>query len=324
MNNFPIIRARHTVFGAIVGDSLGSTFEFMKSSEVKNKLTSYNYLNDGLVGMGPFELIPGQFTDDTEMALCIMSIINKNNGEYNQHLVADKYHEWYLSNPFDMGKTTKNSVSQSNRDLMITAAEKYNYQSMSNGSLMRLFGLVSMYYNKNIYDLTRAVSEDVVLTHSNHEMIKISVIYSLALWKAIQGESAENIYNWIRRKSHHSDLIKSLCFAVDNKENKFIYNFNTYRIKDIDSELFGFVGFAFWLMLICLKNYNNYRDAILYVVGFGGDTDTNACIVGAMMGALYPDTIPKRWIKNVLDCRAKKRYSDFPIINPEIWTKWLP
>ncbi|AGC02108.1 ADP-ribosylglycohydrolase [Acanthamoeba polyphaga moumouvirus] len=324
MDISPKTRARYSILGAIVGDSLGSSFEFMKSSEVKNKLISCNYLNDGLIGMGPFELMPGQFTDDTEMALCIMSVIYKNNGEYNQQLVANKYHEWFLSNPFDIGNTTKNSVSQPECNLMINAAEKYNYQSMSNGSLMRLYGLVSMYYNRNIYDLTRAVSEDVILTHSHPEMTKISVIYSIALWKAIQGESVESIYNWIQSKSHHSDLIKSLCFAVNNNNDQFIYNFHTYELKDIDSKLFGFVGFALWLMLRCLKKYNNYRDAILYVVEYGGDTDTNACIVGAIMGALYPDTIPKRWIKNILECYAKKRISNFPIINPEIWTKWLP
>ncbi|AVL94968.1 ADP-ribosyltransferase [Moumouvirus australiensis] len=324
MNNLPKIRARYSIFGAIVGDSLGSSFEFMKNPEVKNKLISCNYLNDGLIGMGPFELLPGQFTDDTEMALCIMSVIVKNSGEYNQQLVAEKYYQWFLSNPFDMGKTTKNSVSQPKCSLMINAAKKYNYQSMSNGSLMRLFGLVSMYYNRNINDLTSAVLEDVVLTHSNPEMVKISVIYSVALWKAIQGESVEKIYKWIEKKSSYSDLVKNLCIAVNNNDDQFIYNFHTYELKDIDSELFGFVGFAFWLMLRCLKYHNNYKDAILYVVEYGGDTDTNACIVGAMMGALYPDTIPKHWIKNILECRAKKRISDFPIVNPEIWTQWLP
>ncbi|AGD92607.1 putative ADP-ribosyl glycohydrolase [Megavirus lba] len=324
MNYFnPKIRARYTILGAITADSLGSSFEFMKSKDVKLLLKHNNNLKNGLIGAGPFELIPGQFTDDSEMALCIIYCIIKYK-TYDQNVISKKYHEWYLSDPFDMGKTTKNSVSQTSLINMINASKKYNSESLSNGFLMRLFGLVSMYYDRNMNDLIDAVKLDVVLTHSHNEAKNIAIIYAVILWKAIQGINAKNIYEWLRNNSKYSKLIKSIFNAVDNNEKQFIYNMQTYSLDMVDSEIFGFVGFALWFVIKCLKCHNNYENAIIDVVSYGGDTDTNACIIGAIMAALYPNTIPKKWILNVINCQAKKRYKKFPISDPNIWTKWLP
>ncbi|ANB50762.1 putative ADP-ribosylglycohydrolase [Powai lake megavirus] len=324
MNNYnPKIRAKYTILGAITADSLGSSFEFMKSKNVKLLLKHNNYLKNGLIGAGPFELIPGQFTDDSEMALCIIYCIAKYK-TYDQNIVSKKYHEWYLSDPFDMGKTTKNSVSQNSLVNMINASKKYNSESLSNGFLMRLFGLVSMYYDRNINDLIDAVKLDVILTHSHFEAKNIAIIYAIILWKAIQGINSKNIYEWLRNNTKYSELIKSIFNAVDNNEKQFIYNMQTYSLDMVDSEIFGFVGFALWFVFKCLKYHNNYENAIIDVISYGGDTDTNACIVGAIMAALYPNTVPKKWIYNVINCQAKKRYKYFPIADPNIWTKWLP
>jgi len=144
------------------------------------------------------------------------------------------------------------------------------------------------------------------------------------LWKAIQGENANTIYWWGRKHSSKSPLLVAIYNAVDTNRDTFNYNNMSYSFRDIDSSIFGFVGFAFWLLLRALKYHKSYQNAIIEIVQYGGDTDTNACIVGAIMGALYPDTIPTNWTDNVINCRAEKRYSNYALADPKKWVSWLP
>ena len=109
---------------------------------------------------------PGQFTDDTELALAIMLVISEH-GSYDQNLVAEVYHKWYLSKPFDIGNTIRNALSQVSANNMILKSKIHNSMSMSNGFLMRLFGLVALYYDKTMDELMNAILEDVQLTHSH-------------------------------------------------------------------------------------------------------------------------------------------------------------
>ncbi|AKI80275.1 putative ADP-ribosyl glycohydrolase [Niemeyer virus] len=330
MNNMVELRARNAILGAMVGDSLGATFEFTKQKQATKKLAQYNYLSNGLIGKGPFGLKPGQFTDDTEIALAIMSVIHEY-GYYDQSRVAEKYHEWYNSNPFDIGNTTKNSLSQNSCSDMIKASRKYNFGSMSNGSLMRLFGLVPMFYdrvpsNRTTKFIMKAIQQDIILTHSNPEMVPIAIIYGLMLWYAIQGQNASDVYKYgkILAEKYHSKLYLSIYLSVDSEYDFFDYNDTKYCLNQIDSTNFGFVGFSIWLMLRSLKKHSDYRNAIIEIVSHGGDTDTNACITGALFGALYHNTIPPIWIDSVLNCQAVERYQNYHIADPKIWSQWLP
>ncbi|XWV24721.1 mg661 protein [Tupanvirus deep ocean] len=317
------LRARTCILGAMIGDSLGSTLEFTSAKNAKKILTYYKNFDNGLVGKGPFNLVPGQITDDSELALAIMSVIT-DIGKYDQELVAKAYHNWYNSQPFDIGTTTRNAVVQNNAKDMITAAQTLNSTSMSNGFLMRIFGLVALYHDKSYEDLLIALREDVRLTHGNDETIDVSIFYGMILWNAIQGKNAYELYEWGKNHFIYSPLIVALYDAVENNMDYFIYKGNMIKYTDIDSAICGFVGIALWLVLRCMKSHTNYKNAIIEVVGLGGDTDTNACIVGAVMGAFYPCTVPKIWINNLMTCNAYARFNQYHYANPKIWTNWLP
>lgn len=318
----PMIRAKYAIYGAMIGDAMGATVEFMLATEAINTISRYSEFKHGLVGKGQFELLPGQFTDDTEMALAIMSVI-ATHGKYDQFLVADAYRKWYASKPFDIGKTTILSVSQKNLDRMLDAAKKYNMKSLSNGFLMRLFGLVTMYWNKKLEELLCSIKMDVELTHTHPEALKIAIVYSVMLWKAINGLNADQIYLWARDNSQDCQLLSVIFKAVDTNQSSFKYKNNVYSDSSIDSYHIGFVGYAIWLLLRSIRQYNSYKLAMLDIVKKGGDSDTNACIVGAVMAALYPETIPTIWVENIVNCRAP-RYSKYSLADPRIWTKWLP
>ncbi|XWV25963.1 putative ADP-ribosyl glycohydrolase [Tupanvirus soda lake] len=317
------LRARGCILGAMIGDSLGSTLEFTNTENAKKILVRHKNFENGLVGKGPFNLVPGQVTDDSELALAIMSVISTK-GKYDQELVAQAYHDWYNSNPFDIGTTTQNAVSEKNAKNMIAAAKSLNSTSMSNGFLMRIFGLVALYHDKPYADLSVALRDDVTLTHGNTETIDIAIFYGMLLWGAIQGSSADELYKWGKNSFIHSPLIVALYNSVENNMDYFVYKGKTYKYSQIDSAICGFVGFALWLVIRCLRTHTSYKNAIIDVVSLGGDTDTNACIVGAIMGALYHYTIPRIWISDLVMCNAPSRFEQYPNVKPSKWLQWLP
>ena len=70
-------------------------------------------------GGGPFKLAPGQITDDSELAMCLMWGLTygnqSKNAEANSYVfpnptIAFFYANWIASNPFDIGITTKNAL----------------------------------------------------------------------------------------------------------------------------------------------------------------------------------------------------------------------
>ncbi len=128
-------RFRGCLLGLAAGDALGTTLEFAQPG-------SFQPIND-MVGGGPFRLKPGQWTDDTSMALCLAaSLIER--GEFDAMDQMRRYVRWrdegYLSSTgscFDIGNTVASSLSS-----FIKTGEPYAGSSEAfsagNGSLMRV------------------------------------------------------------------------------------------------------------------------------------------------------------------------------------------
>lgn len=62
-------------------------------------------------GGGPHHCAPGQFTDDSELAMCLLqALANGQKGVLLKDDVAKMYGKWLGSNPFDIGFTTRNAL----------------------------------------------------------------------------------------------------------------------------------------------------------------------------------------------------------------------
>ena len=72
--------------GLAVGDALGTTLEFAKPG-------TFTPITD-MVGGGPFSLRPGEWTDDTSMALCLAeSLVEKNSFDPRDQM--ERYLRWW-------------------------------------------------------------------------------------------------------------------------------------------------------------------------------------------------------------------------------------
>ena len=101
-------RFRGCLLGLAVGDAVGTTVEFQERG-------SFRPLTD-MVGGGPFQLKPGQWTDDTSMALCLATSLVTTKG-FNPADQMDRYCDWYqngyLSSTgrcFDIGNTVRQAL----------------------------------------------------------------------------------------------------------------------------------------------------------------------------------------------------------------------
>ncbi len=149
-----ISRYRGSLLGLAVGDALGTTLEF-KSPGTFLPITD-------MVGGGPFNLEPGEWTDDTSMALCLAeSLIEKE--KFDPIDQMQRYLKWYrdghLSSNgkcFDIGMTVGNALRKFEKTKdPYSGSEDPN--SAGNGSLMRLAPIPLVYANDEIVAMEKAV-----------------------------------------------------------------------------------------------------------------------------------------------------------------------
>ena len=315
-------RGKAAFFGWMVGNSLGVTNElYTKTDATNNTLKNKNFIN-GLVGGGVFNYQPGQFSGSIELGLTIMNVL-MTEGTYDQSKVASEYHLWYKSAPKDIGAVLSRTFRNETATAMINSARKENNASLDNEFLTRIPPLIIFYQKKERISMLHALKADLELTNSNPELIYISFSYGCILHAAIAGESKESVYNAGRLEFPRDSLAKIIYETVDNGRDTFIYQGTIFTYAEIHGQNFSFVGFPFWLTLRAIKTTNSYRDVMIHISNLGGDTDRNCCIVGSVIGAMYPSTIPSKWISSVENWFDPQRWLDYPISAPAYWKRWL-
>ena len=174
------------IYGVMYGDSFGSRYEFLTSDESTEKINqdydkNHEYL---ILGGGPFNIQPGQLTDDSEMMISLLNSICDNR-DYIQDKVALNYIKWYNTDPVDIGNTVKKSLHTrkraSNAYDMIQNSKDMNSSSLSNGSLMRIIPIALFCVNKTDKILKKLVKQECILTHPNKTIRDFVYIYCLAV-----------------------------------------------------------------------------------------------------------------------------------------------
>ncbi len=273
-------RALGSVVGALIGDAAGGIFEFMGRPPTLQEAQAALDLPGG----GVFELAPGQVTDDGEMTMALFGAIAKGKGAYRQELAAQAYCEWEQSNPFDIGLATRAALRvpkaamsnpKSLAKLVCSQALEHNSGSKANGCMMRATPLGIAATGCNIEETIEMVTSDVVLTHPNKDCIDSTVAYVLALRHLIlhngDSEGAIEVANTYLFDNNHL-VLGWLNQAIEG------------NIDPVTKQI-GFVKHGFTLAFHFLAYQFSFKEAIIQTLLMSGDTDTNACIVGGMIGA---------------------------------------
>ncbi|GMS91504.1 hypothetical protein PENTCL1PPCAC_13679, partial [Pristionchus entomophagus] len=321
----PVYRGLGVLYGQFIGDALGSRYEFESGTIVKNKLQA-DRDSSGLVpllGEGPFGYGPGMVTDDGEMAMSLLSSCLSHE-VFDPSSVACAYVRWAQSNPPDIGNTCRgaltirekipkdwpNQFTQEQKDKVRMAVEENvrnrNKHSLSNGSLMRQSVLTAVYAANDFGASTKenaekfllsAVEFDTLLTHSNPVAIEATKTYALILFHLVRGKTPEEAIE-SALSTVNSKEIRSLVDAA--REKAVPVTLPDGSASNGDDSNIGYFGVSLQIAVHYLLHASSFSSGVESAVAIGGDTDTNGCIAGALLGARFgQEGIPAEWIQSV-------------------------
>jgi ADP-ribosyl-[dinitrogen reductase] hydrolase len=225
-----------------------------------------------MVGGGPFQLNPGEWTDDTSMALCLGQSLRER-GRFDPRDVMDKFVAWwsegYMSHNdqcFDIGSTTSHALAKYRHTGNPYAGNPSEHAS-GNGGIMRLAPVVIWY--RDSPDVCMTMAEDSSrLTHCSQACLVAARALATAILHAFLGDTKE-------------EMLKS--FRSDTR-----------------GQGTGYVVDALQSAVMCFRETDNFEDAILMATNLGNDADTTAAITGQLAGAYYGvQGIPEAWLERL-------------------------
>lgn len=263
----------NTLLGTAVGDALGVPFE--------TKLPNYEILQawDGksFLGSEHHKLLPGQYSDDTQMSLMVAESLIENKGFAPEDLAA-RYVDWIVSKRArGYGKTTLMAVQA------LIQGKSYKESgvpgSYGNGTAMRAapFGI---YFRDDLKALLENVKIDSAITHTSEEAEAGAIAIAAAAAMSVNDDTDKLLTRiWeLLPASKVRDVIFSLESLVDSP---YITPEQALRVVGTKADVRQTVPAA----LYCFLKFDNYHDAVVASIRAGGDTDTTAAIVGALWGA---------------------------------------
>jgi ADP-ribosyl-[dinitrogen reductase] hydrolase len=260
---------------------VGTTVEFRARG-------SFKPLTD-MVGGGPFDLLPGQWTDDTSMALCLASSLVECGG-FDARDQMQRYCRWqeqgYLSSTgecFDIGRTVAAALDRfRERDEPLAGSK--DPLSAGNGSLMRLAPVPI----PNLDGAERFAAESSRTTHGAAECVDACRLFSRMICRAFEGRDKDEVVFGDADKFVGSDTIKSIAKGSFRGKPENGISGSGYVVASLEAALWSFF------------RTDSFADAVLTAANLGDDADTTAAICGQIAGAYYgAHGIPAVWLQRL-------------------------
>ena len=262
------------ILGHALGDALGAPSEFRPHQPYRKTLEP---IKRNKMYSGRQECALGQVTDDTEMSMALL--YSMASGKFSKDLAVLEYMEWANSGCPFMGKNTRNLLKGvktlngyvSRRKKFIEEISPESW-TQSNGCLMRAYPLA--------FAPTENAKIDCDITNPAPICVEAVQLYCEAIRMLLRDEDMSSIDGYMVSTLSHGDLVNAYTDAKENKERNI-------------REMRGWVAHAFYCGFWALLNFDNYKTAVDSVILHSvqgtmvGDTDTNAAIAGAMLGARY-------------------------------------
>lgn len=329
------------LLGMAVGDALGTTYEFERIDQPPYPTLATGPATD-VVGGGPFGLVAGQVTDDTQMAICLArSLIEKRDVDMLDVLdVATRYVAWY-QHAFDVGSQTGSALGRIESGGNVAAAGRETWRASGrraagNGSLMRTTPIGVWFAQAppkvRIALVVEASIADSIITHADPRCAIACAAFNAAIASGVvaneslgvPGMPAPSGADIARAQLERARLVIPIAAARlreafdDDRDDLALIDAAAEalagdleiaasrdpRVDQVDLDMrkmAGFVRVAFRLAFWHLMNTPSWRDAVVDIASRGADSDTNAAITGALLGARDgANAIPRAWIDRVL------------------------
>ena len=275
-----LARAQGCLLGQVAGDNLGALVEFCSAADVAARYP------DGprrLVDGGHWGILAGQPTDDSEMALTLARAV-VGAGGYDEAGVLEAYRAWYRTGPFDVGDTTRAAL------VGYLVAD-----SQANGSLMRASPLAVLAHSLRTGEAAELGRRDSGLTHPHPVCRDAVAAFVVAASRAVaRGGEPEAAYEaalgWAKSAAEPA-VTDALVRAAAEPPR-------------CDEGHTGWVLVALQNAFHELLHAPSPEAGVVATVRRGGDTDTNAAVAGALLGAVHGrSAVPVQWRNMILSCR---------------------
>lgn len=288
-------RARGVWLGQLVGDALGTTVEFSDKASIAQRYPGG--LRD-IVGGGPFRLLPGQVTDDSELALALARTLVARGWDLDAR--AEAYVAWLDSGPFDVGGTTRAAFGLRERPVRAAAvmarasSQSGGASSQANGALMRVSPLAIFGAHLPPEELAQRAQEDARFSHPSPVCQTANAAFVRAIAIGLHGGSPAEAHGEALRVAAANPEVLAALSDVGAQ-------------PDCGGSKQGWVLIALRNAFHVALHAADFEDALVTTVMAGGDADTNACIAGALCGAFAgEDGLPERWVAAVLACKTNR------------------
>lgn len=273
-------RFHGSLLGLACGDAVGTTVEFRPRGSFQPVT--------GMTGGGPFSLQPGEWTDDTSMALCLAASLVECGG-FDAADQMQRYCRWmdegYLSATgtcFDIGMTVSNALCR-----FLQTGEPFSGsthpRTAGNGCLMRLAPVPMFYFGDRDAAIEHA-GHSARTTHGAQECVEASRLFGAMLWMALSGAGKEAILLGHGITGLQSQRLTSIAAGDYRGFDAKAIRGNGYVVDSLEAALWCFAGTP------------SFEDAILRATNLGDDADTTAAICGQLAGAFYGAAgIPEHW-----------------------------
>lgn len=291
-------RARGVLWGQVTGDALGTTVEFERAEAIAAK---YPKGVREIVGGGPFSMKAGQITDDSELALCLARSLAEKQA-YDEDDVARRYIAWCQGNPPDCGGTTRRAFGGSiprGAPIATTVRARALRDSQANGALMRVSPLAIFGTRLEPDALHALAAADATLSHPHEVCVAANQVFVFAISYALRtGASGPEVFDTTLAFARSTLSCTEVLPTLELASHAFPADPFTHM---------GWVRIALQCAFNQLRRATSFEQAMADVVGLGGDTDTNACITGALLGSVFGvEGIPPRWIQTVKTCQPRR------------------
>ena len=286
-------KIKGTIYGQAIGDALGLGTEFMDDYDMAwkypNGLTHYSEI---FQDHHRRRWEKGDWTDDTDMMLCIANAIIKDKG-VNLSTIAQNFKDWACGTPMGIGANTYKVLMigdyvEKPLDVSKKIWEMSRYHSAANGGLMRtsIVGLLPNNVEQSAADICR-------LTHYDPRCVGSCVIVSELIHAHVYGKPIPTY-----------DQMIAIGRKYDERINEYIQLSQCVDISSLDLQEEGSIGYTLKTLAAGLWAYwhaETFLDGLLAVIRAGGDADTNAAVACAILGAKFGfNAIPSEYVEGLI------------------------
>lgn len=319
-----------TLLGLAIGDALGAPLEFSDLRYGASELSDFRSDVWDRTTYNRFALRPGQWTDDTSMALCLADSLLLRDA-FDAHDVRLRFLNWWYfgyCNAFflDEQRPTKNSVGLGGniwqsfeeftrlRTQFTTAGD---LKTSGNGSLMRNAPVALFFRHDGRLADTMSYWQSKT-THQGEEAAECCRLLTRCILDGIRGDGTARCLEGVAGR-FTSQVYSVGCLSRSEQEvgcsdnigdrledrnwnwASSDFRYSPTRAREHPEYIGSYAMDALAMALHCVWSTSSFADAVLKCANLGGDSDTTAAIAGQIAGAIYgASAIPMDWIEAVL------------------------